>query len=137
MGICYTYYLVKGCLRMTSTILPNLYPFLYDHELYKLSSQNSWPLPLWHHLCSTTPLPLSPDRMVYCTNLTTPGNSTKKIVNQPNLQNEIQMETSITYTCPLEYWYFNYSVPDNLTSFYYSRNINTTTLTCNNYGWVQ
>jgi len=42
--------------------------------------------------------------------------------------------TSIKFQCPLKNWYFNYSVPANLTSFYYSKNINNSTLTCNAFG---
>ena len=74
------------------------------------------------------------DRTVYCTPLSAPANSTKSIISQPNINNLVELGTSVKYTCTLPNWYFNYSVPANLTSFYYSTNINNSTLTCNIYG---
>ena len=55
------------------------------------------------------------------------------MVAQPNSENEYEYGTEIQFTCPNYKHYFDYSVPDNLVSFYYSTNINTTTLTCNEY----
>ena len=83
--------------------------------------------------CTSVYIPACVDRTVYCNPLTTPGNSSKSILAQPNPLNQVELGTSMRFTCPLPNYYFNYSVPSNLTSFFYSTNINSTTLTCNKY----
>ena len=86
--------------------------------------------------CKSIAIPSCVDRTVYCSNLPTPKNSTIITVNVTNPKNQSQLGSSIRMTCPDGNWYFNYAIPKNLTSFYYSTNINTTTLTCNIYGYV-
>jgi len=44
--------------------------------------------------------------------------------------------TSFKFECKQSNWFFDYNIPKNVTSFYYALNINSTILTCNNYGWV-
>ncbi len=86
--------------------------------------------------CKLIVIPDCVDRTVYCSNLPTPKNSTIITLNVTNPKNLSQLGTSVRMTCPDENWYFNYAILKNLTSFYYSTNINTTTLTCNIYGYV-
>jgi hypothetical protein len=42
--------------------------------------------------------------------------------------------TSFKFECKQSNWFFDYNIPKNATSFYYALNINSTILTCNNYG---
>jgi hypothetical protein len=72
------------------------------------------------------------DRNVYCTPVSVPANSTS--VKYPVDGNPLKLGASLKFTCTQQFWYFNYSLPQNLVSYYYSNNINTTTLKCNIYG---
>lgn len=83
--------------------------------------------------CQSIFIPDCEDRNVYCSNLQKPANSTKILITQPVPGLNI-MGTVVTFTCTNRNWYFNYTTPPNLVSFYYSTNINTSTLSCNNYG---
>ena len=83
--------------------------------------------------CETIVIPDCQDRSVYCKPLATPANSSKYIIEQPNADNEFEYGTKIQFTCPQYSHYFDYSVPEDLVSFFYSTNINTTTLSCNEY----
>jgi hypothetical protein len=60
-------------------------------------------------------------------------NFLRVILSQPNPLNLIQLGTSVRLTCSNQNWFFDYQVPVNLTSFYYSNNIKSATLTCNIY----
>jgi hypothetical protein len=60
-------------------------------------------------------------------------NFLRVILSQPNPLNLIQLGTSVRLTCLNQNWFFDYQVPANLTSFYYSNNIKSATLTCNIY----
>ena len=62
------------------------------------------------------------------------ANTSKSILAQPNPLSETILGTSIRFTCSDRNWYFNYSVPVDLKSFYYSTNYNNSTMTCNPYG---
>ena len=42
--------------------------------------------------------------------------------------------TTVQLTCSEENYYFDFPVPDDLVSFHYSNNINSTTLACNEFG---
>ena len=84
--------------------------------------------------CKSIAIPSCVDRMVYCSKLPLPKNSTTEILNETNPKSMLQLGTSVRFTCPGKNWYFNYSFPKNLVSFYYSTNINNMTLTCNIYG---
>jgi hypothetical protein len=64
------------------------------------------------------------------------ANATKSVIAQPNPQSQTILGTTIRFTCSLRNWYFNYSVPKDLVSFYYSTNYNSSVLTCNGYGCV-
>ena len=87
--------------------------------------------------CKSVYIPSCVDRTVYCSSpLPNPKNSNFTFLVQPNPNNLLQLGTSFSISCPIEHWYFNYSVPKNLTSYYYSNNINNTTLSCNKYGLV-
>lgn len=81
--------------------------------------------------CGKIVIPECVDRSVYCKPLTTPGGAVKELIEQPNTDNEYEYGTKIQFTCPLPSHYFDYSVPSDLISFFYSTNINTTILTCN------
>ena len=83
--------------------------------------------------CETIAIPDCEDRTVYCQPLETPDNSTRELLMQPNNQNELEFGTKIQFSCPQYAHYFDYAIPDGTSSFYYSTNINTTTLTCNEY----
>ena len=65
--------------------------------------------------------------------MTTPGNATKNIITQPNFENEYEYGTEIQFSCLDYQHYFDYSVPEDLVSYYYSTNINSITLSCNEY----
>jgi hypothetical protein len=84
--------------------------------------------------CKSIAIPSCVDRTVYCSKLPAPKNSTIINLNGTNPKNLPQLGTSVRFTCPSKNWYFNYSIPGNLMSFYYSTNINNMTLTCNIYG---
>ena len=79
--------------------------------------------------CETIAIPDCEDRTVYCQPLETPDNSTRELLMQPNNQNELEFGTKIQFSCPQYAHYFDYAIPDGTSSFYYSTNINTTTLT--------
>ena len=55
------------------------------------------------------------------------------ILNQPNPSSLVQVGTSVRFTCDNHDWFFDYSVPKDIVSYYYSTNIDSTTLTCNVY----
>ena len=82
--------------------------------------------------CKSIYLPKCVDRNVYCNPFTFPANSSasKSLVDN----NYLKVGSSIKFTCPIDFWYFNYSVPQNLVSYYYSHNIKNTTVICNEYG---
>ena len=83
--------------------------------------------------CERIVIPECHDRSIYCKPLVTPGNASKELIVQPNPDNELEYLTKIQFTCPQTGHYFDYAVPPDLVSFYYSTNIKTTTLTCNEY----
>ena len=85
--------------------------------------------------CKSVFVPDCVDRTVYCKEVTPiPKNSTIQILNQPNQKTLTEMLSSFRVSCPNRNWFFNYSVPANLKSFYYSTNIKNITVTCNVYG---
>ena len=86
--------------------------------------------------CKEIFIPDCVDRTVYCSQLPYPENANLTVLTQTDSKNLSQLGTSLMFSCPLENWYFNYSTPHNLTSYFYSNNIKNTTLTCNIYGWV-
>ena len=83
--------------------------------------------------CERILIPDCVDRTVYCNPLDSPHNSSKTILQQPDKENEVESDTQIMFTCPQYQHYFDYSVPDDLVSYYYSTNINVTILTCNDH----
>ena len=83
--------------------------------------------------CERVFIPDCHDRSVYCKSLTTPGNATKALIAQPNIDNEYEFGTKIQFTCQQHKHYFDYSVQEDLVSFFYSTNINQITLTCNEH----
>ena len=83
--------------------------------------------------CETIVIPDCEDRSVLCQPLPNPGNSSKEILKQPNAENEVEYGTEIKFTCSNYKHYFDYSIPDDLTSFFYANNINETTLRCNEF----
>jgi len=84
--------------------------------------------------CKQIYIPDCVDRTVYCSQLPSPSGAIMSVLAQSNSKNLSQLGTSVMFSCPLEEWYFNYSTPLNLTSYFYSKNIKNTTLTCNIYG---
>ena len=52
---------------------------------------------------------------------------------QPNGENDYEYGTEVQFTCPQSKHYFDYSIPADLVSFFYSTNINTITLSCNKF----
>ena len=74
------------------------------------------------------------DRTIHCNNIPTFLNNQVEILDEPEPGILTVWNTSLSLTCPTLNWYFDYSVPANLVSFYYSNNINQTTLTCNKDG---
>ncbi len=86
--------------------------------------------------CKEIYIPDCVDRTVYCSQLPSPDNANLTVLTQTNSKNFNQLGSSVMLSCPWEDWYFNYSTPINLTSYFYSTNIKNMTLTCNIYGWV-
>ena len=83
--------------------------------------------------CQSIFIPDCVDRNVYCSNVTSPANSTKSIL-VPTASNGLSiLGTSFKFICPQNF-FFNYSLPKNFTSFYYATNVNSSTVTCNKYG---
>jgi hypothetical protein len=67
--------------------------------------------------------------------VTTPGgDATRKLLKQPNGDNEKEYTTSIEFACPSGMWFFDYALPIPFVSYYYSTNIPKAILTCNEYG---
>ena len=83
--------------------------------------------------CESIVIPHCEDRSVECEPLSLPDGAIKEIIRQPNIENEIEFQTEIQFTCQGSQHYFNYSVPDDFTSFYYTNNIDTITLKCNEF----
>ncbi len=82
--------------------------------------------------CKSISIPKCVDRNVYCNAVAFPANATiAKLPVDGNIQ---KLGAVLKFTCPIAYWFFNYSIPKNLISYYYSNNINVTTLTCNTHG---
>ena len=70
--------------------------------------------------CEKIHIPECVDRNIYCKDIifTSPENSTKIIVNQPNLNSELVYGTAIDYGC-LYNMVFDYMLPDPFISFFY------------------
>ena len=84
--------------------------------------------------CEKLFIPECVDRNVYCSDLSTPTDSSRLILNQPNPLSEKVYSTKIELSCPEINWYFDYALPTPFISFYFSTNINKATFTCNQYG---
>ena len=84
--------------------------------------------------CQAIFIPDCVDRNVYCSNVPTPTESTKSITVPAASNGLSTVGTSFSFVCPQNNFFFDYSLPKNLTSYYYSNNINTSTVTCNIYG---
>ena len=88
------------------------------------------------NVCQDVTQPQCVDRTIRCTALPTNfGNADISVINAPNPDDPTEYGTVIQWTCLGRNHYFNFSVPDDLISFYYSNNINVTTLTCNRDGY--
>ena len=86
---------------------------------------------LW---CAYARIPSCADRRIYCTEPPQPERATIKVTNKPNTLNNRQYLTSIEYACPDKKYYFNYPVGDNFVSYYYTNNVNSINVTCNQDG---
>lgn len=86
------------------------------------------------NVCSEISQPLCVDRTIRCTPLPDFGISDVAVLNAPNSDDLTEFGTIIQVTCLGRNHYFDFSVPDDLISFYYSTNINQTTFTCNRDG---
>ena len=53
------------------------------------------------------------------------------VITAPNPNDLTENGTTLELTCTQRNHYFDFSVPDDLISFFYSENINRTVLTCN------
>ena len=88
-----------------------------------------------NNTCQAVAIPKCVDRNVYCSAVPAPANAS--VLTLPVDNNPQKVGTVIQFTCPDRNWFFNYSVPANLISFYYSTNINVTSVTCNTHGSVR
>lgn len=80
--------------------------------------------------CSDVYIPDCVDRTIYCNPLPSFSNAAVDILNEPDPLSPNILNSSYRLTCTGDNHYFDYSVPTDLVSFYYSTNINETTLTC-------
>ena len=80
--------------------------------------------------CLEVYIPDCVDRTIYCNPLPSFENATVELLNEPEVGSPNLLDTSYNLTCQEKNNYFDYSVPANLVSFYYSTNINEMTLTC-------
>ena len=83
--------------------------------------------------CEQVVIPSCVDRSIHCNPI--PGNSTLNAeitwVSGPAESIPTLFETIFTFECTERNHYFNFSVPPDLISYYYSNNINLTTVACN------
>ena len=86
--------------------------------------------------CEKIYIPACVDRNVYCTDVTTPTDASRTLLEQPNYLSEKVYSTMIEFNCAPKgsQWYFDYALPEPFISFYYSTNIPKATVTCNEYG---
>ena len=88
-------------------------------------------------MCDNVNIPACADRTIYCTLPPKPEGATWNILNAPNPSNLGEYLTSLVIYCPDTKHYFDYPVGPNFTSFYYTTNINSISLTCNQDRCVQ
>ena len=85
--------------------------------------------------CKSVVQPNCVDRTVRCGALQSVfGGADKELLAEPNPDDHTEYGTSIRLTCPQRNYYFDFSVPSDLVSYFYSNNINETVITCNRDG---
>ena len=85
--------------------------------------------PTW---CKNFYQPLCVDRTIRCNNLQRSfGSADAQYLDEPNSRDHSEWGTRLQLTCLEKNFFFDFSVPDDLISFYYSNNINITTMYCN------
>lgn len=89
------------------------------------------------NVCETVVQPECVDRTIRCNPLQNTFHRTDvEQINTPNPNDLTEYGTELKLSCPNTNYYFDFSVPDDLISFYYSLNINVTSLFCNKDRWV-
>ena len=83
------------------------------------------------HWCKSVQIFPCVDRTIHCNAIPSFLNNEVTILNEEEEGSLTILGTSIGLTCTGENYYFDFSVPDDLVSFYYSNNVNETTITCN------
>jgi len=86
---------------------------------------------LW---CANPNIPDCADRTINCTIPPTPEGASISITNNGDPNNIREYLTTLNFTCPLNYYAFDYPVGSKFTSYYFTNNINTTVATCNKDG---
>ena len=87
--------------------------------------------------CKTLNIPDCEDRTIRCSAVPNLWNGVKVILNEIDPDDHTVYGTRFTVGCTEKNFYFDYSVPDDLISFYFSNNINLTTFYCNMNGYEQ
>ena len=86
---------------------------------------------LW---CTNLQIPDCVDRRIYCTDPPRPERATISVVVKPNSFNDREYKTEIQYSCPEHMHFFDYPVGDSFVSYYYTTNIRSINVTCNQDG---
>ena len=87
------------------------------------------------NICKDVWQPQCVDRTIRCNPLQENfGITDVEILSAPNPSDLTEAGTDIKLSCLNHNYYFDFSVPEDLVSFYYSNNINVTTMYCNKDG---
>ncbi len=85
-------------------------------------------------MCSSVTIPDCADRTILCSELPIPERSVMNFTMKPNPNTNREYKTIIEYSCPERLHFFDYPVGKNFISYYYTKNINMITVTCNKDG---
>ena len=85
---------------------------------------------LW---CEDVVIPECVDRAILCTPPPMPARANIIYNKRPDPQ-RFEFKTEIQYQCPDRNHYFDYPVPDDFISFYYTDNIDTIDISCTQDG---
>lgn len=85
-------------------------------------------------MCSSVTIPDCADRTILCSEPPIPERSVMNFTMKPNQNSNKEYGTKIEYWCPDRMHFFDYPVGENFVSYYYTKNINMITVTCNKDG---
>ena len=85
-------------------------------------------------MCPFVIIPDCVDRTILCSEPPIPERSVMNFTSKPNPNSNREYGTTIEYFCPDRLHFFDYPVDDNFVSYFYTKNINSIVVSCNQDG---